>query len=617
MKKISLLLVLFICLFTVIGCKNDNKSKIYSITPTSGLVEGGNKVSIYGEKLPDGLNIYFGDNKATVESQSDSAVVVTVPKGKVGEVIITIKDSDNNEISKNHKYTYYQEEIKDPIISGLSIYSSLISGGERITIYGQNFASDVKVFFGDKEAKIETIDSILITCVIPNGSVGKVDVTVKNVSSNKKYTLKDSFEYYDEAVKNPKIIGLSINQGYLSGGENVTIYGENFSDTIEVYFGKNKATIKAKSENLIIVAVPSAASASTVAVKVTDTSTNLSHSLSGAYTYIEEVLPELKVTGISSSEGNVTGGEQVTIYGKNFSSNVEVYFGTSKATITSNDDSVIIVKTPAGTKGTVDIKVKDLLNNEEFVLEDAYTYKEALTKFTITGITSNKGSIDGGEVISIFGTNFTSDIVVLFGESPAIIKSYSSTALIVETPSQPEGIYDIIVKDSVTNQTVTLAQSYEYYKEQLKLEISLNPGVDTVEIFSNFIDAGAVATFGKKTIPVTVESYVDITKVGQYFIYYSATYEGITVQIRRSVMVIDETSPILKLNSGIDTIILGKEWIDAGITIFDNSNEVLFADVYSTVNINAIGEYTVTYTVTDSSGNTSTIVRYVNVISEE
>jgi len=87
MKKISLLLVLFICLFTVIGCKNDNKPKIYSITPTSGLVEGGNKVSIYGEKLPDGLNIYFGDNKATVESQSDSAVVVTVPKGKVGEVI--------------------------------------------------------------------------------------------------------------------------------------------------------------------------------------------------------------------------------------------------------------------------------------------------------------------------------------------------------------------------------------------------------------------------------------------------------------------------------------------------------------------------------------------------
>ena len=360
--------------------------------------------------------------------------------------------------------------------------------------------------------------------------------------------------------------------------------------------------------------MPSTTTAGAVAVKVTDTVTTLSHTLSGAYTYVKEVLQELKVTGISSSEGSVDGEEQVTIFGKNFPSSVEVYFGNNKATITSNDDSVIIVKTPASSKGTVDVKVKDTTNNKESVLSNAYTYKEALIAFTITGITSNKGNVDGGEVISIFGTNFTTDMVVLFGDVSATVKSYSSTALVVETPSQPEGIYDITVKDTVTNQTVTLAQSYEYYVEVLKLEIALNPGVDTVEVFSNYVDAGATARFGTKSVQVTVESYVDITKIGQYFVYYSATYEGVTVQIRRSVMVIDETAPVLRLNSGIDTIILGTEWIDAGVTIVDNSNEILTATVVSNVNIDMVGEYTVTYTATDSSGNTSTIVRYVNVI---
>jgi len=81
----------------------------------------------------------------------------------------------------------------------------------------------------------------------------------------------------------------------------------------------------------------------------------------------------------------------------------------------------------------------------------------------------------------------------------------------------------------------------------------------------------------------------------------------------RIVTVVDETPPVLSLKPGIDTITVDETWVDEGIQATDNSQEELEIVVQGEV-LPIVGIYEITYRVLDSSGNVSTIKRYVHVI---
>lgn len=144
-----------------------------------------------------------------------------------------------------------------------------------------------------------------------------------------------------------------------------------------------------------------------------------------------------------------------------------------------------------------------------------------------------------------------------------------------------------------------------------KLSITLNPGIDTVELESSYTDAGATAFFGTTELEVEVISNnVDVESIGVYEIVYQASYLDIEKTITRKVTVVDETLPIVTLNAGQDTIYVGDTWIDAGV----DSTE--FINVYRTgnVDVNSPGEYVLTYRITGRGGIEVFLYRYVNVI---
>jgi hypothetical protein len=149
------------------------------------------------------------------------------------------------------------------------------------------------------------------------------------------------------------------------------------------------------------------------------------------------------------------------------------------------------------------------------------------------------------------------------------------------------------------------------------LTLELNPGIDTVDINSEFTDAGAYATLEGKSRPVEITAdNVDISQVGTYEITYQTSFGDIVLEITRYVDVIDETSPSISLNPGVDTITLGTVWEDAGITVTDNSELDVTINHTGQVSSSQIGEYQITYTATDAYGNESTIIRYVHVVEE-
>ncbi len=145
--------------------------------------------------------------------------------------------------------------------------------------------------------------------------------------------------------------------------------------------------------------------------------------------------------------------------------------------------------------------------------------------------------------------------------------------------------------------------------------IRLNNSVDTIEIGTTYVDPGATAKYGLATLEVVVISNtVDTNALGTYEIIYEATHNNFVKSTKRIVTVIDETPPLIVLNPGVDTIYSDETWIDAGVVVTDLSGGNITVTQMGTV-LSTPGEYMITYLATDESGNSSTKVRYVNVIS--
>lgn len=148
-----------------------------------------------------------------------------------------------------------------------------------------------------------------------------------------------------------------------------------------------------------------------------------------------------------------------------------------------------------------------------------------------------------------------------------------------------------------------------------QIKMTLASGIDTVEVHSEFVDAGAKATvYGWPLSVEVIENTVDVTQIGMYRIVYRAEYRGVEQIVLRIVFVVDETPPTGSLNEGVDTVLRGTEWIDAGMNAVDNSQGLVQIAVSGVVDVQTVGAYAVTYTLTDESGNVSSYVRIVYVV---
>ena len=112
---------------------------------------------------------------------------------------------------------------------------------------------------------------------------------------------------------------------------------------------------------------------------------------------------------------------------------------------------------------------------------------------------------------------------------------------------------------------------------------------------------------------VTVDSSnVDTSKLGEYQVKYQYRDE----YVYRYVKVIDKVSPEIKLSGGNEVHILqGGKYEEAGYTVIDNYDTNLEdkVNVSGKVDVNREGEYMLTYTVSDNSGNQTETKRNVIV----
>jgi hypothetical protein len=182
------------------------------------------------------------------------------------------------------------------------------------------------------------------------------------------------------------------------------------------------------------------------------------------------------------------------------------------------------------------------------------------------------------------------------------------------------GEYDLeyTVYDNQLNEIGTIVRTVYVNDFTPPVVELLGPETVYMEVNGFFIDDGVTYSDNAQIIDqVTVEQNVDFNTIGEYLISYTVSdMAGNTTTITRTIIVQDTTAPAFTFLPGVDTVLQGEAWVDAGYEVSDNYTA--FEDLQITeegnVDTSILGAYDITYQVEDELGNKTTMVRTIYVV---
>ncbi|MFT4252288.1 MAG: IPT/TIG domain-containing protein, partial [Caulobacter sp.] len=382
---------------------------VTSISPTSGPTAGGTTVVITGSGFSTANAtgaVLFGAATATYTINSNTQITATSPAQTAGTYNVTVTNPNGTSAaSTSDQFTY----VAPPTVTAVSPSAGPTGGTTTVIITGTNLLNATAVTFGGTAATGYTVNGATqITATAPAGSAGTVDVRVTTVGGTSATSSADYYTY----VAAPTINAVSPTAGPTGGGTTVVISGSGFSaapTTGAVKFGASSATYTINS-NTQITATSPANSAGTYDVTVTTPGGTSATSSNDQFTYVSAPT----VTAVSPNAGSTNGNQTVVITGTNLSGATNVVFGATSATgYTINSATQITATSPAGSSGTLNVRVTTVGGTSPTAVANQYTYVAAPI-----GSSQTYGSI----VAYNDGSNLTTNIDVslyLTGGDPA------------------------------------------------------------------------------------------------------------------------------------------------------------------------------------------------------
>ncbi len=189
----------------------------------------------------------------------------------------------------------------------------------------------------------------------------------------------------------------------------------------------------------------------------------------------------------------------------------------------------------------------------------------------------------------------------------------------VNTNVPGEYILTYTVTDAVGNVT-SETRRVHVVDEQAPIITLTGDSSMTVEAGTTFTDPGYTAqdnVDGIVTEKVVVTGSVDTSKLGVYTLSYNVTDSSgnPSITVTRTVTVKDTTAPTLALKGEATIVVEGAtEFVDPGFTSSDSFDSEVTVEVAGSVNVKKVGDYVLTYTAADDSGNKTTVTRKVSVV---
>ncbi|GAB6900663.1 beta strand repeat-containing protein [Kineosporia succinea] len=483
---------------------------ISAITPNQGPESGGTSVTVTGTNLFAITSVTFGAFNAssyTMVSNVATSLTVVAPAGTGVQDIRIANGAGTSSISAADKFTY----VPVPAITAVSPILGPTSGGTSVVITGTNLSTATTVKFGSvsvNPANFTVNSNTQITALAPAQSAGQVDITVTTVGGTSPAVTADQYTY----VAPPTVTAVSPSAGPLTAGASVVLTGTDFTSGSTVKFGATNAVGVTVNSATQITAVAPAGTAGTVNVTVTAIGGTSATATANQYTYT----PAPTVTAVAPASGPTSSGTAVVITGTGFtgtgftSSAVSVGFGANAAvSFTVNSATQITAFAPAGSAGTVDVRVTTPGGISANSAADDYTYTAAPT---VTAVSPVRGPLAGGTSVVITGTDFTSGSTVKFGSANATSFTVNSpTQITAVAPASIAGTVDITVTTAGGTSATSSADQFAYTGPPTVTGLSpgngpIAGGTSVTVTGTNFLGATAVTVGGTAATSFTVSN---------------------------------------------------------------------------------------------------------------
>jgi len=408
---------------------------VYGLSPNSGTTAGGTPLTIFGSGFTGAVSVSFGS--ITIPCSVSATAFTSQPP--------SLSPPDPTTIFQSGELAAYRSALREraftaptlpsPASGGgkMRTLSSAASGGGKMTAPtlpspvngGGNLSST------SGGACASGLDDGFLSVLTPPGSSGAVDVKVTTAAGASLANAADRFSY--TPPPGPAIYAIDPRQGPFGGGTAVTIHGSGLAGATEVRFGSSLTSFFVGDDSQIFVTSPPGFDRYTVDVIVFTPAGKTAATPADQFTYMTSNSPPV-INAIDPRTGPAAGGTEIVIYGSWLNRPQSVSFGTVVVTcnvLIGADpgkcfpgfaglgyDTALFVTAPAGSIGTVDIRVTTAFGTSAITSADTFTYV-ASTAPLVNAVHPSSGSATGGNKVQLLGSGFTGVTSIRFGATAA------------------------------------------------------------------------------------------------------------------------------------------------------------------------------------------------------
>ena len=414
---------------------------VSGISPES--VVAGALVTVYGANLKNMEEALVGSSPARIVGlYEDSLKLQTLSSTQSGRV--ELKDAEGEAyLSTGVLLINHAPEIQ-------GFFPEAGSPGTRVTVKGNYFEGQLKVWYGSVEVPFEAMGFETLGFDVPTGAE---DEHIRISNSYGEGISTNMFHI----VEAPGAFSHTPASG--KPGTVVRLTGDGISGVSDVYFNGVRSTITETDENLIVTYVPSEATTGYITIE------NEGGQAASQEAFIIEGVPA--ITEISPSRTQT--GEIVTVTGVEFIGPLEVYIGDQQAELVSQTDTRIELRVPVeAVSGKVIIRFD---NGSEISSASDLIIGELPTITTVEPIT-----VVAGDKVTITGEHLNNISEVYIGSTD--VGSFT-----VISPNELE----FVVPQGATSNFLSLISGGETIVSTDKLIIQVAVDLSSIEPLAAYV----------------------------------------------------------------------------------------------------------------------------------
>ncbi len=429
---------------------------ISNVSPASGPVTGGTRVTLRGTSFTEPAEVFFGETPATsVVVLDEVSVAATSPEGSLGPVTVRVI-TPGGEAELPEGFTYQRELL----LTGVEPARIPERGGVAVAIVGKGFDENTIVLMDRQPLRgARLVSDTRIEGFAPALAPGRPEIRVMHRESS----VRRSDLLHVFAI--PQIEAIAPGYAPINGGTIQELIGDGFEAAQRVSLGIETASgLTLISGERLTVEAP-ALSLGVYDAKVENE--DVSDTLENAFVVFDPAVQTLEILGLLPNKIEVGSAATLTLVGHNFKPDAQVVIGGLRIPIGELGSNTISVVVPATLAvGSFDVQV--ISGGETATLPNGL---QVYAPVEVTGISPTEGPATGGTQVTITGVGFAQGLEVRIADIPlADVQVVSDTEITGRTVAGTHGAHDVVVRQA--RQTARLVDGFSFLEafEVIRIE---------------------------------------------------------------------------------------------------------------------------------------------------